>query len=155
MELSNWHDQNKENEMRAFCTVLVVAILLFGGLSWADNWCPLTGNTYLLEADDITWKLSSFECIFGPGCQAECDLWYGNFEFGPVHYKPLPFVCESDGDVLITIDKIKIPCALNSQGDLECLTVDVSGYRCTQLGGKTWCFPVQSEMFKFNKEEIQ
>lgn len=115
--------------------------------------CPLIGNTYSFKIDAETWELSGFECTFGPGCQSECDLWHGNFKVGPKYYLSLPFVCETDGNVILTVDKMKLPCATNSRGNLECLIADISGYHCIELGGKTWCLPVKSEIFEFILEE--
>jgi hypothetical protein len=145
----------RENEMRNFLSLLITVIFLGISLSVLadDNRCPLTGNAYVFEVDDIRYELSGFVCTFGPGCEAKCDLWFGNFETGPLYHERLPFVCKPGGDVTITVDEMKIPCALNSRGDLECLAVDVSGYTCVRLGTKTWCLPERPGEFQFDLEE--
>lgn len=118
-----------------------------------DNRCPLTGNTYTFELEDLQFELSGFECTFGPGCEATCDLWYGNFEIGPKYHECLPFVCNQDGSVMLTVDKIKMPCALNTKGNLECLILDVSNYECYDLGNRTWCVPESGAILSFEQQE--
>jgi hypothetical protein len=136
----------------------VFAVTMILGLLWgtyafaAENRCPLTGNTYTFGLEGSQFELSGFDCTFGPGCEATCDLWYGDFETGPKYYMSLPFVCYQDGSVILTVDKIKMPCALNAEGDLECLIVDVSNYECYDLGNKTWCIPFESEKLQFELE---
>ncbi|MBE9592724.1 MAG: hypothetical protein IMF19_04520 [Proteobacteria bacterium] len=131
--------------------LFILLITIFLGLSLitlslADDRYPLTGNTYVLELGDVAYELSGFECTFGPGCQADCDLWHGDFDTGPLYHSRLPFSCEESGDVIIA----GIPCALDSQGNLECLAVDVSGYTCIKLGTKTWCLPGKPGEFQFD-----
>jgi len=136
---------------------LVSIFLLLGGSGLAadDNEtearCLLTGNTYLFVDGDISYELSGFDCTFGPGCQSLCDLWYGDFVDGPKERIQLPFVCES-GDVRLTVGHVEIACTLTAIGDLTCLTADVSGYRCIQLGEKTWCVPEDAQPFTFTLE---
>jgi len=138
--------------MKRFFSLLVAAFLglsllvLISGLAFADSGCPLTGNTYIFDAGDIQYELSGFVCTFGPGCRAECDLWYGNFDTGPLYHERLSFACEPGGDIIIA----GIPCALNSQGNLECLTVDISRYTCVRLGTKMWCLPEKPGEFQFD-----
>ena len=141
--------------MRNFLSLLITVMFLGISLSVLadDNRCPLTGNTYTFEAEGVQYELSGFICTFGPGCQADCDLWYGTVPDGPFYHASLPFSCEENGDVIITVDQIRIPCALNSQGDLECLIIDVSGYICVRLGTKTWCLPEKPGEFQFDLEE--
>jgi hypothetical protein len=135
------------------CIVLAFVFLSWGVAGAEDNRCPLTGNTYVFSVDGVDFELSGFDCIFGPGCEATCDLWFGNFEIGPKYYMSLPFVCEPTGDVRITIDQIELPCALNAQGNLECFIVDVSGYVCSRLGSKFWCLPEKPGECLFILEE--
>lgn len=139
--------------MKLLCATLMIVFFLFGGLGNADDRCPLTDNTYVFIAGDIQFELSGFDCTFGPGCQADCDLWYGNFDTGPIYHERLPFTCAVDGSVVLTIRQIEIPCALNSQGNLECLTADIAEYHCVSLGEKIWCFSEEPGQFKFIQEE--
>ena len=130
--------------------IMIVAFCLTGISAFAgDNRCPLTGSAYTLEADDVSYELSGFECTFGPGCQADCDLWHGNFETGPLYHEILPFNCRQSGDITITVAGADIPCALNSDGNLECLTVNTADYHCVDLGDKTWCFPTDPQRLLF------
>jgi hypothetical protein len=128
---------------------LFLISFLFCGIGLADDRCPLTGNVYILGEGDNQFELSGFDCTFGPGCEADCDLWYGNFDTGPVYHEILPFSCETNGDVVIA----GLPCTLNSQGNLECLLVDTTGYHCQKFGAKTWCFSEWPDEFKFTREE--
>jgi len=126
-----------------------LALILFIGFFWAlpvfaDDRCPLTGNTYIYDQ----YELSGFDCTFGPGCSADCDLWYGNFETGPLYHMVLPFSCSQDATAIIA----NFPCSLNLNGDLECLMVDTFNYHCIKLGNKTWCFPKEPETLLFLKE---
>lgn len=125
----------------AFCFTEISA---FAG----DDRCPLTGNTYTLEANGLSYELSGFECTFGPGCQADCDLWHGNFETGPKYHTIWPFNCHPSGDITIA----NLPCALNSDGNLECLAVNTANYHCVDLGDKTWCVPLGSELLQFDAQ---
>ena len=118
----------------------------------AENRCPLTGNTYVFSIEDIDFELSGFDCTFGPGCEAKCDLWCGNFDTGPLYHLRLPFVCTPDGGIILTLDQVKIPCALNSQGNLVCLTSDISGFHCVRLGTKIWCLPEKPGELQFEQE---
>lgn len=138
--------------MKQLSIFLVVFFLFLGGLAVAEERCPLTGNSYVFSMEGADFELSGFDCTFGPGCEATCDLWYGNFEEGPKYYKSLPFVCETTGDLRLTIDQVEIPCALNSQGDLECFSADISGYVCARLGSKVWCLPEKPDEFLFKAE---
>jgi len=129
----------------------VFAVALVVGFFWAlplfaDGRCPLTGNEYFLDIEDTRYELSGFDCVFGPGCSADCDLWYGDFEVGPLYHVVLPFSCSHE-----TATIAGLPCALNLNGDLECLAVDTSDYHCVELGDKTWCFPCEPEIFLFWK----
>ena len=136
--------------------LMVVAFCLTGISAFAGDRCPLTGNAYTLEADGLSFELSGFECIYGPGCLANCDLWYGNFETGPKYYESLPFNCQQNGDITITIvtddADFVFPCALNSEGNLECLAVNTADYHCVDLGDKTWCVPLGSELLQFDAQ---
>jgi len=143
--------------MKRFVGLLVTAFLglsLFvvtSGLALADdNRCPLTGNTYVFSMEGTDFELSGFECTFGPGCEAICDLWFGNFDTGPLYHERLPFVCTPEGNVAITVNKTKIPCALNAKGNLECLINDVSGFYCVRLGERVWCLPELPYEFQFD-----
>ena len=133
---------------------LVVLVMCLGAAVFtvAEDRCPLTGNTYVFSVEDIDFELSGFDCTFGPGCEAECDLWCGNFDTGPLYHLRLPFVCTPDGDIILTLDQIKIPCALNSQGNLVCLTSDISGFHCVRLGTKIWCLPEKPGELQFEQE---
>ena len=131
----------------------IFALTLIIGLFWvlpmfADSRCPLTGNTYFLDTEDIRYELSGFNCTFGPGCSADCDLWYGNFETGPLYHMTFPFSYLQDDTAIIA----NLPCSLDLNGDLECLMVDTSNYHCIKLGNKTWCFPEEPETLLFLKE---
>lgn len=133
--------------------IMVVAFSLTGFSAFAgEDRCPLTGNTYTLTLDaaEISYELSGFECTFGPGCQADCDLWFGNFETGPLYHTILPFNCRQSGDITIA----DVPCALNSEGNLECLAVNTADYHCVQLGDKTWCFPTDPQKLLFKLLKI-
>ena len=132
----------------------VFALALVIGFFWAlplfaDGRCPLTENGYFLDIEDTRYELSGFDCTFGPGCQADCDLWYGIFETGPLYHMILPFSCSQDDTAIIA----GCPCSLNLDGDLECLAVDTSSYYCVELGNKTWCFPEEPEMLLFLEVE--
>ena len=129
---------------------LVVLVVCLGAAVFtvAEDRCPLTGNTYVFSIEDIDFELSGFDCTFGPGCEADCDFWYGNFDTGPLYHARLPFVCKTNGDVIIA----GLPCTLNAQGNLECLVVDISGFHCIQLGSKTWCLPEKPGKFQFEQE---
>jgi hypothetical protein len=138
---------------KVFALTMVLSFI-FGVYAFAaENRCPLTGNTYTFELESSQFELSGFDCTFGPGCEATCDLWYGNFETGPLYHERLPFVCYKDGSVILTVDKIEMPCALNAEGDLECLIVDVSNYECYDLGNKTWCIPESGAILNFEQRE--
>lgn len=141
--------------MKNFLALLTVTTLLVLTVSFGiaeDTRCPLTGHAYTFEVDDLQFELSGFDCIFGPGCEATCDLWYGNFETGPLYHAILPFVCSTDGNVVLTVEQKEIPCALNFEGNLECLMIDVSGYSCLKLGNKTWCVPESGVIFNFEQD---
>lgn len=141
-------------KMKKLIVLLVTVFLGLSLLALAEEArCPLTGNTYVLVTDDGNFELSGFDCTFGPGCEANCDCWYGDFEFGPLYHARLPFTCEPSGDMILTINKINIPCALNSEGNLECFTSDITGYVCTQLGEKIWCLPKMPGELQFDLEE--
>ena len=134
--------------MKNFLSLLITVMFLGVSLSvlaFADDRCPLTGNTYVFEVEDIRFELSGFVCTFGPGCHADFDLLYGTLPDGPFYHTRLPFSCWENGDAIIA----GLPCALNSQGNLECLTADVSGYTCMRLGTKTWCLPEKPGEFQF------
>ena len=131
--------------------VLLLTVMFLGLTTFtvADTRCPLTGNAYTLEVDGISYELSGFDCTFGPGCLAKCELWYGNFDIGPTYLIRLPFNCQQNGDITIA----NIPCSLNSEGNLECLAVNTADYHCVHLGNKTWCFPEKPEKLQFDLEE--
>lgn len=135
--------------MKSFL-ILLVTILSLGiaVFTLAEERCPLTGNTYSFTVDDTTFELSGFDCTFGPGCEANCDLWHGDFNTGPLYHERLPFICKQDGSVIIN----GIPCALDSSGNLECLLVDTSDYTCHQLGDRTWCVPGDGVILNFEQE---
>lgn len=134
---------------KVLCSLFLSMLLM---VSWAfagGSRCPLEGNTYVFLVDDVPYaELSGFECTFGPGCEAECDLWWGDFDVGPLYHAQLPFVCEESGDIVIA----GFPCALNSEGSLECLAVDTTGYSCITIGEKTWCLPQKPDEFQFDLE---
>jgi len=135
--------------MKKILGLLMVILLGLSLIAFADDRCPLTGNAYTLVVDGLSCELSGFDCTFGPGCQANCDLWYGNFEVGPLYHTILPFNCQQNGDITIA----NIPCSLNSEGNLECLAVNTADYHCVDLGGKTWCFPEEPGKLQFDLEE--
>lgn len=134
--------------MKKLFVVAMILGFVWGAYAFADDRCPLTGNTYIFEAEDIQYELSGFECTFGPGCEADCDLWYGNFDTGPLYHIRLPFVCRENGDVNIA----GLPCALTIDGDLECLCRDVSSYTCQKVGTRTYCSPEETAVLQFGKE---
>lgn len=138
---------------------LIMLIICLGTTVFtiADDRCPLTGNTYSFEVDDTKFELSGFDCTFGPGCLADCDLWYGDFDTGPLYHVRLPFQCELDGSVIIDVvfDEVflcNLLCGLTPNGNLECLIVDVSNYTCRRLGNKTWCVPGDNVLLNFKQE---
>lgn len=135
---------------RMFAIAMILGFI-WGALAFAqDERCPLTGNVYVFEAGDIEFELSGFECTFGPGCQAVCDLWHGNFDTGPLYHARLPFICEESGDVLIA----NIPFGLTAAGNLECLPFVTTNYKCQKIGTKTWCVPKETgELLLFKKIE--
>lgn len=134
--------------MKKLFAVVMILGFIWGAYAFADDGrCPLTGNTYVLEVEDVRFELSGFVCIFGPGCQAECDLWWGNFDTGPIYHARLPFNCETTGDVIIA----GLPCALTSDGDLECLFIDVSNYTCQKIGTKTYCLQEEIAVLRFEE----
>lgn len=134
--------------------VLLVTILSLGlaAFTFADNGCPLTGYTYFLELDEVQYELSGFDCTFGPGCCADCDLWYGDFDTGPLYHERLPFRCYSDGSVTIDVWDYDIICGPTSEGDLECILVDSLVYKCYKLGSRTWCVPGGGVTFDLEQE---
>lgn len=77
--------------------------------------CPLVGQSYRFDTLDISYELSGFACEVGPGCRGTCDLWYGNFEAGPLYRYSLEFSCQK-GDIFIS----GISCKLNNKGNLVC-----------------------------------
>jgi hypothetical protein len=128
--------------------VMLVVCLGAAVFTLADDRCPLTGNTYSFEVDDTRYELSGFDCTFGPGCEADCDLWYGDFDTGPLYHAILPFQCDLDGSVIIN----GIPCGLTSGGNLECLLVDTLEYKCYRVGNKTWCVSGDKVLLNFEQE---
>lgn len=131
--------------MKSLCCILVILGILIFSPALANAECPLTGNIYSIELNNVTYELSNFNCTFGPGCQANCDLWYGNFDTGPLYHEQLPFVCWQNGDITIA----GIPCTLNNEGNLDCLIIDTTNYHCQKFGNKTWCFPEEVDSFQF------
>lgn len=130
-----------------FLIVLTLGFFLGSNAVALEDRCLLTGNVYVFEAGDIEFELSGFVCTFGPGCSANCDLWWGNFDTGPLYHARLPFSCFDNGDALIA----GIPCGLTSSGNLECLLIDSANYKCQKVGTRTWCVPEEfSEMLLFN-----
>jgi hypothetical protein len=143
----------KEKEMKSFLTLLISTVFLgivlsVATFSLADNGCPLTGNTYSFEVEDVKYELSGFNCTFGPGCCSNCDLWYGDFDTGPLYHAVFPFQCYTDGSVTIA----GLPCALTAGGNLECLIVDTSDYTCYEIGNQTWCVPEDGVVLDFTQE---
>jgi hypothetical protein len=131
--------------------VLIITLMFLGLSVFAladDSRCLLTGNTYSFEVDNVKYELSGFDCTFGPGCQAECDLWYGDFATGPLYHEVLPFHCYTDGSVMIA----GLPCGLTLNGDLECLIVNTSDYTCYVLGDRTWCVPEDGVAINFEQD---
>jgi hypothetical protein len=137
--------------MRNFFSLLIT--IMFLGISLSvladDNRCPLTGNTYVFEVDDVRFELSGFVCTFGPGCEAKCDLWWGNFQRGPLYHTVLPFNCKQNGEVLIA----GCPCVLTEGGDLECLLIDTTGFECYTSGNTRWCFSNKIPELIFKEKE--
>ena len=143
-----------KNFLALLMTVLFLGIAVF---TLAEDRCPLTGNIYSFEVEDTKFELSGFDCTFGPGCLADCDLWYGDFDIGPLYHVRLPFQCESDGSVIIDVvfDEVflcNLLCGLTSNENLECLIVDISNYTCHRLGNKTWCVPGEGALLNFEQE---
>lgn len=143
--------------MKNFLALLITVMFLgmalsVATLSFADDRCPLTGYTYTFEVDDVKYELSGFDCTFGPGCIAECDLWYGDFDTGPLYHEVLPFQCYTDGSVTISILTYDLICGLTLSGDLECILVDALNYTCYKLGSKTWCIPGDGAAINFEQD---
>lgn len=138
-----------KNFLALLVTVMFLGLtLLVTAPTFADDRCPLAGNTYTFEVGDVKYELSGFDCTFGPGCHATCDLWYGDFDTGPLYHAVFPFQCYTDGSVTIA----GLPCALTAGGDLECLIVDTSDYTCHALGDHTWCVPEDGVILGFTRE---
>ena len=126
-------------------TMIVLLLTAFISVSMADERCFLEGNTYVLTIEDVSYELSGFECTFGPGCSSDCDLWYGDFDSGPLWHVVLPFSCNG-GTVVIA----GVPCELTDEGNLKCLMVDTSSYHCYKISGGTYCLPSEAAMVQFD-----
>jgi len=109
--------------------------------------CPLEGKVFSTSINGTEYQLSNFECGFGPGCGGACDLWYGNFKFGPIyHYSAgLPFLCRNG-----SIEIAGCPCAFD--GDtLKCLIVP-DNFKCIKIGTRTWCVEKGTPMLDFTSK---
>jgi hypothetical protein len=120
--------------------VLCCLLLLPAQVVVADDRCALEGHSYSFDIGDTSFVLSGIECTFGPGCSGDCDLWYGNFDTGPLDYMALPFVCWGTTAVIANL-----PCALTANGHLKCLLTDISGYHRYELGGTIYYVPDKAD----------
>lgn len=105
--------------------------------------CPLVGNTYQLDAPEISYSLSNFRCEVGPGCIGVCDLVYGNFDTGPMYIYPLPFSCQVNSIMIADL-----PCDIQN-GNLRCLGVVMGDCNCYCIGDITYCFQEKKEVMIF------
>lgn len=150
--------KDKGEIMRNILFLIMLVVCLGAAVfTLADDRCPLTGNIYSFEVEDVRYELSGFNCTFGPGCVADCDLWYGDFDIGPLYHVTLPFQCELDGSVIIDLvfDEIylgSLVCGLTCGENLKCLFVDTSDYTCYKLGNRTWCMSGDGSLIIFEQE---
>ena len=117
---------------------------------FADQICPLVGKTFTYSPpkSKVTYKLTDFECAFGPGCCGVCSLWYGDFKQGPLYRKPLDFSCIK-GDILIA----GLPCFFDVNAtELVCIPVSMKKYHEVDVHGKIFYIPKNVDMIQFEEE---